>query len=302
MYRKNKSFRPRERGKKGLKNLQSVKTLAGRTGITGTNQQLGKARKQPLTVTAQFQQSLHSLMDTLNQANPFFIRCIKSNGNKIPNKFDDETVQRQLRYTGMLETVRIRQAGFNVRLTYDEFIQLYRILLPKGLLSSQNDVRHFLATLNLDRDNYQLGTSKIFLRESEKEKLDCKLHQQIMASIVTLQRWFRACLERRRFLRIKNAIILLQSYWRMFIVQKNLRYIMAAIKIQKTWRGYKIRKWFNKFREALVHFQAHCRGFKQRQIFMESRHKVQVLITILFDDDHSLLIFFLLMTNLTSLF
>lgn len=84
-------------------------------------------------------------------------RCIKSNGEKISNKFDDETVQRQLRYTGMLETVRIRQAGYNVRLTYEEFIQLYRILLPKGLLSSQNDVRHFLATLNLNRDNYQLG-------------------------------------------------------------------------------------------------------------------------------------------------
>lgn len=53
---------------------------------------------------------------------------------QIPNKFDEETVQRQLRYTGMLETVRIRQAGYNVRLTYDEFIQLYRILLPKGLI------------------------------------------------------------------------------------------------------------------------------------------------------------------------
>ncbi|KAJ9600223.1 hypothetical protein L9F63_009483, partial [Diploptera punctata] len=80
---KNKSFRPRERSKKGLKNLQTVKTLAGRTQSYGSsNQQLGKARKQPLTVTAQFQQSLHSLMDTLNQANPFFIRCIKSNSNK----------------------------------------------------------------------------------------------------------------------------------------------------------------------------------------------------------------------------
>lgn len=53
---------------------------------------------------------------------------------QIPNKFDEETVQRLLRYTGVLETVRIRQAGYNVRLTYDEFIQLYRILLPKGLI------------------------------------------------------------------------------------------------------------------------------------------------------------------------
>ncbi|XP_048526366.1 unconventional myosin-IXAa isoform X3 [Dendroctonus ponderosae] len=263
---KNKSFRPRERGKKGLKNLQSVKTLAGRTGITAMNQsQLNKARKQPMTVAAQFQQSLHSLMDTLNQANPFFIRCIKSNGNKIPNTFDADTVQRQLRYTGMLETVRIRQAGFNVRLTYDEFIQLYRILLPKGLLSSQVDVRNFLATLNLNRDDYQLGTSKVFMRESEKYKLDCKLHQQIMASIISLQRWFRACLERRKFLRMKSAVVLLQSYCRMYLVQKHVRLLMAAVKIQKSWRSYKAREWYKKLKVGLVFFQAHCRGFKLRQ-------------------------------------
>lgn len=33
------------------------------------------------------------------QANPFFIRCIKSNSQKIPNKFDDATVVRQVRCT-----------------------------------------------------------------------------------------------------------------------------------------------------------------------------------------------------------
>ncbi|XP_044762395.1 unconventional myosin-IXa-like isoform X4 [Coccinella septempunctata] len=272
IIRKNKSFRPRERGKKGLKNLQSVKTLAGRTGISGASQgQLGKARKQPTTVTAQFQQSLHSLMDTLNQANPFFIRCIKSNANKIPNKFDHETVQRQLRYTGMLETVRIRQAGFNVRLTYDEFIQLYRILLPKGLLSSQNDVRDFLATLNLNRDNYQLGLSKVFLRESEKYKLDCKLHQQIMSSIIILQRWFRACLERRKFLRVRSAIVTIQSYCRMYLVQRYFKRVTAAVKIQKMWRGYKVRSWYEKFKVGLVTFQAHCRGYKVRRTMQLSK-------------------------------
>nr|XP_023020766.1 unconventional myosin-IXa-like [Leptinotarsa decemlineata] len=275
---KNKSFRPRERSKKGWKNLQSVKTLAGRTGITAQSQgQIGKARKQPLTVTAQFQQSLHSLMDTLNQANPFFIRCIKSNGNKIPNTFDEVTVQRQLRYTGMLETVRIRQAGFNVRLTYDEFIQLYRILLPKGLLSSQIDVRDFLSTLNLNRDNYQLGSTKVFMRESEKYKLDCKLHQQIMASIVTLQRWFRACLERRRFLRIRSAVITLQSYCRMYLVQKSLKKLQAVVRIQKYYRGYRCRCWIQKLKSSIVIFQAHCRGSRIRRLIAEHKLKVDML-------------------------
>ncbi|CAH0552647.1 unnamed protein product [Brassicogethes aeneus] len=278
LIRKNKSFRPRERSKKGLKNLQSVKTLAGRTGMTATNQgQLGKARKQPMTVTAQFQQSLHSLMDTLNQANPFFIRCIKSNANKISNEFDDETVQRQLRYTGMLETVRIRQAGFNVRVTYDEFIQLYRILLPKGLLSSQSDVRDFLAKLNLNRDNYQLGKSKVFLRESEKIKLDGKLHSQIIASIMTLQRWFRACLDRRRYSRTKQAVLTIQSYYRMYLAQREYKRLLSAIKIQRFWRVHKCQSEFNRVKQVVVGLQARCRGFLLRNSKMfQKNHDTKI--------------------------
>lgn len=64
--RKNKSFRPRERPKKGLKNLQSVKTLTAGQNLIN-NQTAVKTRKQPLTVTAQFQNSLIALMETLNQ-------------------------------------------------------------------------------------------------------------------------------------------------------------------------------------------------------------------------------------------
>ncbi|CAG9566199.1 unnamed protein product [Danaus chrysippus] len=260
---KNKSFRPRERAKKGLKNLQSVKTLAGRTAPAGK-------RKQPLTVAAQFQHSLAQLMETLNQANPFFIRCIKSNSDKVPNVFDEETVQRQLRYTGMLETVRIRQAGYNVRLTYDEFIQLYRILLPKGLLSSQADVRHFLATLNLDRDNYQLGATKIFMRESEQTKLEYRLHQQIMASIITIQRWFRAVLERRRFLALRRASLVIQTYCRQWLVIRQ----EAATRIQAYFRGSRVRRWYLRLKESVVGFQAAARGFLLRNTLPELRRRL----------------------------
>ncbi|XP_050441866.1 unconventional myosin-IXAb-like isoform X2 [Adelges cooleyi] len=268
---KNKSFRPKDRGNKGLKNLQSVKTLAGRIQVQGTIS--SKARKQPLTVTAQFQMSLNSLMDTLNQANPFFIRCIKSNSNKVANLFDHDTVQRQLRYTGMLETVRIRQAGYNVRLSYDEFIQLYRILLPKGLHSNSQDVKDFLLTLNLERDNFQIGESKVFLRECEKLKLDFKLHQQIMASIIIIQRWFRTLLQRRQFLRITWATETIQSWWRMILSQKLVNRMRmdetAAIYIQSAWRKYRVSSWYKNLRRSVITLQAHSRGYLARQKFSQ---------------------------------
>jgi myosin heavy subunit len=76
--------------------------------------------------------------------------------------------------------------------------------------SSQNDVKHVMMMLNLSRDNFQLGHSKVFLRESEKLKLDYKLHQQIISCIVTIQRWFRAHLMAKQFSKLKSAVISIQ--------------------------------------------------------------------------------------------
>lgn len=168
----------------------------------------------------------------------------------------------------MLETVRIRQAGYNVRLTYDEFVQVYRILLPRGLKSTHTDIRNFLLTLNLNRDNYQTGESKMFLRECEKQKLDFKLHRQIIAAIISIQRWFRGILERRKFLRIKEAALTIQSFWRIHLAHRNklhLRYSNAATVIQKQWRTYQTVMWFRRLKKSLVNFQAHARGHLARQ-------------------------------------
>ncbi|XP_059353222.1 unconventional myosin-IXb-like isoform X2 [Daphnia carinata] len=317
--RKNRVSKARSRPSKNWRNLETVKTLAGRLGhsssslnssiiasVSSSHEKLTvtpsgsttvtitsasshqsirgesllvvhKNVKKAQTVGAQFQHSLQSLMVALNTANPFFVRCIKSNRLKGPNQFDEEIVLRQLRYTGMLETVRIRQAGFNVRLTFEEFIHHYRILLPRGLLSSQSDVHDFLRRMNLNSEHYQIGHQKIFLRESEKAKLDYRLHQAILASIVTIQRWFRTCLERRNFLSIRRAVVRIQSYVRMIMAQRqvmNLRVRhMAATFIQKVWRGYQVRHWYTNLRCSVVSFQCRARGNLARRRFEQMKQK-----------------------------
>ena len=37
---------------------------------------------------------------------------------QLPLRFNDSLVLRQLRYTGMLETVRIRQSGYSCKYTF----------------------------------------------------------------------------------------------------------------------------------------------------------------------------------------
>jgi len=39
----------------------------------------------------------------------------------MPDQFDQTVVLNQLRYSGMLETVRIRRAGFPVRRPFQDF-------------------------------------------------------------------------------------------------------------------------------------------------------------------------------------
>ena len=71
------------------------------------------------------QNSLTELMEKMNASKPRFIRCIKPNMDKMPDNFISHYVQKQLQYTGVMETARIRQCGFPTRLTFDDFCKRY---------------------------------------------------------------------------------------------------------------------------------------------------------------------------------
>ncbi|XP_008933698.1 PREDICTED: unconventional myosin-XV-like, partial [Merops nubicus] len=68
------------------------------------------------TVAARFQQSLLDLVEKMERCNPFFVRCLKPNNKKEPGLFEADVVSSQLRYSGILETIRIRKEGFPIRI------------------------------------------------------------------------------------------------------------------------------------------------------------------------------------------
>ncbi|CAH1796283.1 unnamed protein product [Owenia fusiformis] len=269
--KKNKSFKPKSsRSLKGFRDLKSMRAMQGKGAISRRS----SSKKMP-SVSAQFQHSLSKLMETLDKGNPYFIRCIKSNADKAPCRFDDETVLRQLRYTGMLATVMIRQSGYNYRLTFEEFIFNYKILLPNGLLSSREDVTKFLNSLGLNKDNYQIGKTKVFLRETEKLRLDDMLHQAIMACIIKIQRLVRAKQERQRYIKMRSSVIKIQAVVRSYIARRRIRLgIYAAMLIQKYYKGYKVRKAFREKVQAAVQIQSAIRFYlaqKRYQSLLEER-------------------------------
>uniref|UniRef100_A0A674H7S4 Myosin IXB n=1 Tax=Taeniopygia guttata TaxID=59729 RepID=A0A674H7S4_TAEGU len=244
---------------KSLKLIMSM-TLHDRT--TKSLLHLHKKKKPP-SISAQFQTSLNKLLETLGRAEPFFIRCIRSNAEKKEMLFDESLVLQQLRYTGMLETVRIRRSGYSAKYTFQEFIDQFQVLLPKNAKASKEDICAYLNKLKLNENYYQIGKTKVFMKEAERQILQDTLHKEVIRKIILLQSWLRMVLERRRFLRMRQAAVVLQACWRSRCVRMALQRNSAAVEIQAAWRRHRQRKRFLQLRRRVCLLQALVRGHLQ---------------------------------------
>ncbi|XP_074521897.1 unconventional myosin-IXAa isoform X3 [Halichoeres trimaculatus] len=278
---RNKNYKSKPALPKHLLNVKSLKYLSSLTlhdRITKSLLHLHKKKKPP-SISAQFQASLNKLMETLGQSEPYFVKCIRSNAEKLPLRFNDNLVLRQLRYTGMLETVRIRQSGYNIKYSFKDFVHHFKVLLPSGTRATRESIQKSLDQLNQQPDGYQVGKTMVFLREAERQRLQALLHREVLRRIVTLQRRFRAQLERRQFVRMREAAVCIQKWWRSYqsieegveaeedeeeeveeeeteteeeeeedydpSVQEG-----AALCLQTHWRGYQARQRFRLWRQA----------------------------------------------------
>lgn len=81
-------------------------------------------------LTAKFRQQIKDLMEELNYCDCHFIRCIKPNEQKQKNSFQGQLVLQQIRYLGILDSIKIRKESFPVRIPFKKFFQKYYELHP----------------------------------------------------------------------------------------------------------------------------------------------------------------------------
>ncbi|CAG08020.1 unnamed protein product, partial [Tetraodon nigroviridis] len=266
ILQKQKHTKHRQAIPKSLLDSRSLKFIVGLTLHDRTTKSLLHLhkKKKPPSISAQFQTSLTKLLETLNRAEPFFIRCIRSNAQKKEMYLDEALVIQQLRYTGMLETVRIRRSGYGAKYTFQEFVNQFRVLLPKYTKSFKEDISELLEKkMGLDPATYQIGKTKVFLKELGRQKLQDTLHKDVMRKIIFLQRWFRARLQRKEFLDMRQAAILIQCSWRRYHKEEQRR--RAATLIQAMWRGHWQRSENHRKKQVATKIQALYRGHSARR-------------------------------------
>uniref|UniRef100_A0A8D0YE75 Unconventional myosin-VIIa n=1 Tax=Sus scrofa TaxID=9823 RepID=A0A8D0YE75_PIG len=242
-----------------------------------------ETRKRSPTLSSQFKRSLELLMRTLGACQPFFVRCIKPNEFKKPMLFDRHLCVRQLRYSGMMETIRIRRAGYPIRYSFVEFVERYRVLLP-GVKPAykQDDLRgtcqRMAEAVLGTHDDWQIGKTKIFLKDHHDMLLEVERDKAITDRVILLQKVIRGFKDRSNFLKLKNAATLIQRHWRGHNCRRNYGLMrLGFLRLQALHRSRKLHQQYCLARRRIIEFQARCRAYLVRKAF---RHRLWAVITV----------------------
>ncbi|XP_008951853.3 unconventional myosin-VIIb isoform X1 [Pan paniscus] len=241
------------------------------------------SNKRPSTLGSQFKQSLDQLMKILTNCQPYFIRCIKPNEYKKPLLFDRELCLRQLRYSGMMETVHIRKSGFPIRYTFEEFSQRFGVLLPNAMrMQLQGKFRQMTlgitdVWLRTDKD-WKVGKTKIFLKDHQDTLLEVQRSQVLDRAALSIQKVLRGYRYRKEFLRQRRAAVTLQAWWRGYCNRRNFKLILVGFeRLQAIARSQLLARQYQAMRQRTVQLQALCRGYLVRQQVQAKRRAVVVI-------------------------
>ncbi|KAM3585942.1 class II myosin [Umbelopsis sp. WA50703] len=179
------------------------------------------SKRRPPTAGDKIKTSCNALVSKLMQCHPSYIRTIKPNDNKSSSEYDKGRVLHQIKYLGLCENIRVRRAGFAYRTTFEKFVERFYLICPTTGYAGEyiwngdakGGSREILKHNNIPADEWQMGTSKVFIRHPET----------IFA------------LEGLRDKYWHNMAVRIQRAWRAYVRYKH----ECARKIQRFWRQNK---------------------------------------------------------------
>ena len=222
-----------------------------------------------VSVASQFRTSLQMLVTDLNCTNPHYVRCIKPNSSKAYSVFESGEVLRQLRYSGMMETIRIRREGYSNREDHGSFYRRFHTLLSTKEATSGKGIKHLVNVLSerlsLSETEWQIGHSKIFLRSELANKLEVLVKLRRLAAARAMGKFGRK-IARSRAGRLLTAWM----RFRLTMLRKHRRAV-ATNKISSTYRMHKIRRSYKATLQSAVRIQCLFRLALARERVRELR-------------------------------
>eukprot|EP00002_Diphylleia_rotans_P032740 TRINITY_DN6904_c0_g1_i2.p1 TRINITY_DN6904_c0_g1~~TRINITY_DN6904_c0_g1_i2.p1 ORF type:complete len:1057 (-),score=205.47 TRINITY_DN6904_c0_g1_i2:1190-4360(-) len=250
-------------------------------------------------IASQFKFQLNSLMETIMKTSVNYVRCIKPNTSNKPNIFQNIYAAHQLRYAGVLEAIRISRSAYPNRLSYSEFLERFKILAhrskwPMMEKDPRRAISDLLESCLEEEGGFTIGLTRVYFRYGCLESLEHLRNQQVARVVLFLQKHIRGWIVRRKFnkirrsarliqtqwrrfhkralyLRMRSAVIVVQSFCRMLAAKRlalSTKQFRAALRIQKTYRGYKARVQYKRLKKATILLQSLVRMRHSRKAFL----------------------------------
>lgn len=186
--------------------------------------------------------------------------------------FDRPLCVRQLRYSGLMETAKIRRSGYPIRHSFKDFVQTYRFLVPGIPPAFQTDCRvasqKICQTLFNEDQDYRVGKTKVFLRTAEDAFLEEELRKVFQKSLSILQRNIKRWYYRRRFVKLREAALVFQKHFRARGYRNRFLTIRCGyLRLQATIRQRYLTNSFQKVRSRIIPLQVICKGYLFRNIY-----------------------------------
>ena len=160
------------------------------------------------TVGQRHKEQLGQLMTQLSTTQPHFVRCIVPNSDKKPGRFEVNLALDQLRCNGVLEGIRIARLGYPNRHSFSEFRQRYEVLtpgvIPAGYMDGRKAAERIAEALDLDKDFYRIGATKIFFKAGILAELEERRDNLLTDLFRRFQSAARMSVTRRRFKKLLN--------------------------------------------------------------------------------------------------
>ncbi|KAJ0059753.1 hypothetical protein NL108_011248, partial [Boleophthalmus pectinirostris] len=205
---------------KGINTLRSPRATTRTTNLSKSDRDTPYHPRETTnmrtqTVASYFRYSLMDLLSKMVAGQPHFVRCIKPNNDRQASNFDREKVLLQLRYTGVLETAKIRRQGYSHRILFANFVKRYFILAfnaNEEPPATPETCSAILEKANLE--NWAMGKTKVFLKYYHVEQLNLMV-QHTTQRIVLLQACVRGWLIAKRYRRMlkerEQSALVIQS-------------------------------------------------------------------------------------------
>ena len=140
------------------------------------------AGKELQCVTGQHAAALDLLLSTFDQAQPWFIFCLRPNDSQIPSQVETRSVKSQIRALGLTELALRMQTAYEVKMTHKEACERYaEELSARGISEGPayiDRLQDLKRVLKLSDAQMNMGSNRVFLSHDVFHRFEDRLRME----------------------------------------------------------------------------------------------------------------------------